>query len=174
MNETKTKKICSLETAKKLRALMFNLICDYMYCTDVRHKGKHIDYETELDLKFEGKESEIEEVPFGQLMSMTNFNVENGPNACSAPFLNDAVDWLRDHYNVVIYNEPFYIDMSQSTLYTPRVMFLTGGMFHQKYEDMNYMNEIDGEDYWEVLDKAVSKACDMISEQKSRKKNKQN
>ena len=156
---------CSLEVSKRLRELGYDEITEDLYCTDFRHNGRHISFEEELDLRAEGKESEIETVPFGDLIHLMNKNSDNDEDTCSAPAIYDAIDWLRETFSVVIYNEPFYASMEQRTLYTPRIMSLNIRLF-QKYVDTNSLNGIAEYDYWGALDKALLKATDVLIEKK--------
>lgn len=155
--------VCSLGTALKLKKFGYNKFCNLLYCTDFTYNGKSISYEEELDLKFAGKGSEIKEVLFGRIIGMSNFNKENDENSCSAPYIYDVIDWLRENYAIVIHNEPFYMTTEQVTLYTPKIEVLNLVWF-QKYEDANYMRDIYGENYFGVLDMAIAKAIDIINE----------
>lgn len=87
----------SFETAKLLKEKGFKEWCSHCYCTDVRHNGESISFDEELDLKDEGRESEIEYIDGGCL---DNFGCSNedyvDENVYAAPTLALAMKWLRN------------------------------------------------------------------------------
>ena len=61
-----TEDYVTFETAKLLKENGFNVMCDSMYIPDIRHNGKSISFDEELDLKDEGRGDEIEVVEGGE------------------------------------------------------------------------------------------------------------
>lgn len=115
--------ICSLNTSKALKAIGFNAIVGQVYTTDFRHKGKHISFEEELDLKAEGKENEIEKVPFGDLVFINNRNSDHDEWTCSAPLIYEATTWLKDQRNIIISVEPKFDIASNTTIYLEKAYY---------------------------------------------------
>lgn len=123
LNNMKTDVICSLNTSKGLKAIEFNKVVGQAYTTDFRHKGKHISFEKELDLKAEGKENEIEEVPFGNLVFINNRNSDHDEWTCSAPLIYEATTWLKEQRNIIISVEPKFDIASSTTIYLGKAYY---------------------------------------------------
>lgn len=123
LNNMKTDIICSLNTSKGLKAIGFNKIVGQAYTTDFRHNGKHISFEQELDLKDEGKENEIEKVPFGDIVFINNRNSDHDEWTCSAPLIYEAATWLKDQKNIIISVEPTFDIASSTTIYLGKVYY---------------------------------------------------
>ena len=150
--------ICSLKTSQALKRIGFDKIVGQLYCTDIRHNGKSIDFETELDLKAEGRESEIEEVPFGKLLFMTNTNNELGDHECSAPLMYEAVYMFKMKYNMYFSLEPIYSKKTGKTSFYVGVYY-----FNQEYQNFDKLlivHEFDT--YEDAYDNAILKAAEYI------------
>lgn len=155
------KTICSLTTSKLLKELYFEEVTNKMYCTDVQHKGKSISYEEELDLKFEGKSKEIEYVKYGKVLTMNNKNGEY-KEACSAPTILEAVDWIRRTFDIHITVVP---EWRNKPIYGANVYY-----FEPKQNDYaklltpQYFNQ-----YEDCMEYAIKKALEYVKSLKTQK-----
>ena len=108
----------SFETAKLLKEKGFKEWCSHCYCTDVRHNGESISFDEELDLKDEGRESEIEYIDGGCL---DNFGCSNedyvDENVYAAPTLALAMKWLREVHNILLIPDYDYECTNKSWCY---------------------------------------------------------
>ena len=156
--------ICSLKTSQALKRIGFDKIVGQLYCTDIRHNGKSIDFETELDLKFAGKESEIEEVPFGKLLFMSNTNIELGDHECSAPLMYEAVYMFKMKYNMYFFVEPIYSKETKKTRFHVGVYYFNEQ--YQNFDKLLIVNDFDT--YEEAYDNAILKAVEYIESQRSK------
>ena len=93
----------SFGTAKLLKENGFNVMCDSMYIPDIRHNGKSISFDEELDLKDEGRGDEIEVVDGGQIWDSWNINSDNDENAYSRPSVLLAWKWFLVEHKVEIH-----------------------------------------------------------------------
>ena len=104
-----TEDYVSFETAKLLKENGFNVMCDSEYIPDIRHNGRSISFDRELDLKDEGRGDEIEVVDGGQIWDSWNINSKNSENEYSRPTIQLAWKWFLVEHNVEI--RPFLTSM---------------------------------------------------------------
>jgi hypothetical protein len=93
----------SFETAKLLKENGFNVMCDSEYIPDIRHNGRSISFDRELDLKDEGRGDEIEVVEGGQIWDTWNTNSNNSENEYSRPSILLAWKWFLVEHKVEIH-----------------------------------------------------------------------
>lgn len=156
----KKEKICSLATAQVLKAIGYNKLAQFVYATDFRYKGKHISFEEELDLKAEGKGNQIEQIPFGDIVCINNFNKENSDDSCSAPTIDEAAEWLRDNWKIYISVEPEYSKYYKKTIY-----WAIGWYFDDKDECYRKLLLIFKQDSYEkAMDYAIRQAAEYIQQ----------
>lgn len=93
----------TFETAKLLKENGFNAICNSEYVPDIRHNGKRISFDEELDLKDEGRGDEIEAVDGGQIWDTWNRNSDNTENVYSRPTIQLAWKWFLCEHEVEIH-----------------------------------------------------------------------
>lgn len=93
----------SFETAKLLKENGFNAMCNSMYIPDIRHHGKSISFDEELDLKNDGRGDEIEVVDGGQIWDSWNINSNNAENIYSRPSVLLAWKWFLCEHNIEIH-----------------------------------------------------------------------
>ena len=98
-----TEDYVSFETAKLLKENGFNVMCDSMYIPDIRHNGKSISFDEELDLKDEGRGDEIEVVDGGEVWDHWNSNSDNGETEYSRPSVLLAWKWFLCEHNIEIH-----------------------------------------------------------------------
>ena len=102
---TEENEILDYETCKLLKEVGFDEPCDMGYITAVRHNGKDLSYDDELDLKSDGRENEIEYIEGGNLVQFYN---KNSIESCcesgivSAPDIYTAMRWYRRERDVNI------------------------------------------------------------------------
>ena len=89
---------CSYKTSMMLKWLGFNEDCQSMYETAIRHNGKDLSFDDELDLKSAGKGKEIEYEKGGWTNNHYNTNRSDWMprDCCSRPTLALAMKWLRE------------------------------------------------------------------------------
>lgn len=91
----------SIETAKLLKEVGFNEMCDCCYGLSVRHNGREIDEDEEYELKSEGLADEIEYVDGAHLYHMWCRN--NDYNSIySCPTQEDALEWVRENLKIYV------------------------------------------------------------------------
>ena len=110
MEEEKKLKLCSYPISMQLKKLGFNEPCDYLYTTAIRHNGEDLDSDEQYELEAEGRKDEIEYVPGGWLDEHYNRNDFDyfSDETCSAPLLNDVVDWLEKEHGLIINATPSF------------------------------------------------------------------
>lgn len=88
----------SYKVGMMLKKLGFNEGCSSYYETAVRHNGKDLSFDEELDLKNEGRASEIERIKGGWVSESYNTNSCGwmDKDCCSRPTLALAMRWLRE------------------------------------------------------------------------------
>ena len=150
--------ICSLKASKLLKKIGFKKIVKFAYCTDYRYKGKHISFEEELDLKDEGRENEIEKIPFGDLINLSNSNAENGDSTISAPMHYEVDEWFRDKFNIYITIAPEYLDKTNETIFWTTVFWFDSQ--NKKYEKIYCY--FGTKSYDKAYDNAIIKTCEFI------------
>lgn len=95
---------CNYKISMMLKQLGFNEGCQSMYETAIRHNGKDLSFDDELDLKSAGKGKEIEYEKGGWTNNHYNTNRSDWmpKDCCSRPTLADAAKWLREkkHYHI--------------------------------------------------------------------------
>lgn len=97
----KYKFLVSSEVAIMLKDMGFNDICGFFYSTATKHNGNYIDFDEECELKAEGRENEIERVPFGKISQFTCINKTlDTEYAVACPDIYQVMDWFRTKYNV--------------------------------------------------------------------------
>lgn len=92
----------SYEVGILLKEKGFNEWCRLFYTTAIRHNGKDLSFDEELDLKDEGRENEIERTPGGWINEHNNRNQEEwlGSECCSCPSHSLVVRWLREKHHI--------------------------------------------------------------------------
>lgn len=97
--------ILEFETCKLLKEIGFNDLCEYLHTTAVRHDGKDLSYDEEMELRSEGFDSEIEYIEGGKLLKFCNHNYStpmSDTGSVSAPDIYEAMRWLRKKHNINI------------------------------------------------------------------------
>lgn len=99
--------ICDYELSLKLKKVGYNEWCRQYWCTAIRHNGKDLDEDEEYELKAEGKDKEIEYKPGGWVHEHWNRNNDDifGDDVCSAPLINDVIDWLETEKGILVVPE---------------------------------------------------------------------
>ena len=99
--------ICDYKLSLKLKKVGYNEWCRQYWCTAVRHNGKDIDEDEEYELRSEGKDKEIEYIPGGWVHEHWNRNNDDifGDDVCSAPLINDVIDWLETEKGILVVPE---------------------------------------------------------------------
>lgn len=98
-----TEDYVTFETAKLLKENGFNVWCSSMYIPDIRHNGRSISFDEELDLKDEGRGDEIEAVDGGQIWETWNSNGDNSENEYSRPTILLAWKWFLCEHDIEIH-----------------------------------------------------------------------
>lgn len=98
-----TEDYVTFETAKLLKENGFDVMCSSEYYTSVRHNGREISYDEELDLKGEGRGDEIEYVEGGAIWDSWNCNHDNSEGEYSRPSVLLAWKWFLVEHNVEIH-----------------------------------------------------------------------
>lgn len=97
-----------------LKAHGYDENCKDCYTTAIRHNGKDLSFDEEMDLKDEGLGDEIEYVPGGWVERCYNRNSEffsDCEDACSAPYIQDVLDWMmKNGFYVAV---DFYCDYDE-------------------------------------------------------------
>jgi hypothetical protein len=91
------------ETCKLLKEVGFDESCEYLYGTAVRYNGEDISFDDELDLKSEGRGSEIEYIEGGNISKVYNrnsFGIMMECKCVSAPDIYTVTRWLRKKKDV--------------------------------------------------------------------------
>ena len=108
------RKHCNYETSMMLKAHGYDELCEMCYSTAIRHNGEDLSFDDEMDLKEEGRGDEIEYVPGGWVERCYNKNSElfaDNENDCSAPYIQDVLDWLmKQGFYVAV---DFYCDYDE-------------------------------------------------------------
>ena len=94
----------SFDTAKLLKENGFNVMCGSMYIPDIRHHGKSISFDEELDLRDEGRDDEIEVVEGGGVLGHWNINSNNGETEYSRPSVLLAWKWFLVEHKIEIHS----------------------------------------------------------------------
>lgn len=97
--------ILDFETCKLLKEVGFNDLCEYLHTTAVRHDGKDLSYDEEMELRDEGFDNEIEYIKGGKLLKFCNHNYStpmSDTGSVSAPDIYEAMRWLRKKHNINI------------------------------------------------------------------------
>ena len=98
-----TEDYVSFETAKLLKENGFDVACGSMYIPDIRHNGKSISFDEELDLKDEGRGNEIDIIDGGDIWDSWNFNSDNAENVYSRPSILLVWKWFLCEHNIEIH-----------------------------------------------------------------------
>ena len=106
MNEKNN--VLPYETSMKLKKLGYNEFCECMYETARRHFGADLGFDEEYELKAEGHGDEIEYIPGGWLNMYHNRNDCEWlyKDNCSAPYIEDVVNWLEEKHGISVYVKP--------------------------------------------------------------------
>jgi len=156
--------ICDYKLSLKLKGVGYNEWCRQYWCTAIRHDGKDLYEDEEYELKSEGKDKEIEYIPGGWVHEHWNRNNDDifGDDVCSAPLINDVIDWLEKHKNIFIVPELTYGIESH-------------GVFYYKWKTIVYrFTETEGMQWhtvtgqhsnkYEALSEAIEYALDNLIE----------
>jgi hypothetical protein len=97
---------CSYPVCMALKKDGYDRLGCSIYTNAVRYNGKDIDYETELDLKFEGKAKLIKRIP-GESIAFFNLNnslldLYGAKKDCVRVSQACAMEWLRQKHQVHI------------------------------------------------------------------------
>lgn len=95
---------CTYPVCMALKKDGYDRWCDSSYTAAFRYNGEDIDFETELDLKAEGKDKLIKRFP-GEAVLVTNSNNMYKwmpAKDCARVSLADAMAWLREKHMVHI------------------------------------------------------------------------
>lgn len=152
------KTVCSLEVSKLLKEIGFKKVVSHIYCESIKHNGKDISFDEELDLKDEGRENEIERIPFGSLKILPNSNIDNYYNAVSAPMHYEADEWLRTNYNIFISIIPDYLVKTEKTVF--HVIIYNFDEHNKEYKATLF--SLQEESFDDAYDKAILKSCQLI------------
>lgn len=94
------------EVGMALKRVGFNEWCRLCYTTAIRHNGKDLSFDEELDLKSEGRANEIEYTPGGWCEQHNNRNSEDfissNQDCCSCPSQQVALRFLREVLNIFV------------------------------------------------------------------------
>lgn len=142
--------ICDYELSLKLKKVGYNEWCRQYWCTSVRHNGEELGCDEEYELKAEGKGDEIEYIPGGKVQSHWNKNVDDdggtyNEDTCSAPLINDVIDWLEEKKGIFVVPELVYGIESH-------------GVFYYKWKTIVYrFTEAEGMQWHTVTDQHSNK-----------------
>lgn len=144
--------ICDYELSLKLKKVGYNEWCRQYWCTAVRHNGKDLDEDEEYELKAEGKVNEIEYIPGGWVHEHWNRNNDDifGDDVCSAPLINDVIDWLEVEKGIFVVPELVYGDECP-------------GIFPYKWRANIYTYTKDSGVMWNYVTMRFSKKADALS-----------
>lgn len=89
---------CNYKTSMLLKRLGYNEWCRTFYQEAVRHNGKDLSFDEELDLRNQGRSNEIKRIRGGWINESNNKNTDDwlGKHCCSRPTLSQATRWLRE------------------------------------------------------------------------------
>lgn len=94
-----------------LKGVGFNEWCRLCYTTAVRHKGKDLSFDEELDLKNAGRGKEIKYIPGGWCETLNNRNqmdfVDGNRDCCSCPTIQVAIAWLEQEHHIYVMVAPY-------------------------------------------------------------------
>lgn len=147
--------ICDYELSLKLKKAGYNEWCRQYWCTSVRHNGEELGCDEEYELKAEGKGDEIEYIPGGKVQSHWNKNVDDdggtyNEDTCSAPLINDVIDWLEAEKGIFVVPELVYGDDCP-------------GIFPYKWRANIYTYTKDSGVMWNYVTMRFSKKADALS-----------
>lgn len=99
------------EVGMALKEMGFNEWCRLCYTTAIRHNGKDLSFDEELDLKGAGRAGEIEYIPGGNCEQLSNRNkldfVEGNTDCCSCPTIQMAIAWLEQKHHIYVMVAPY-------------------------------------------------------------------
>jgi len=94
---------CGLEASQLLRDAGFTWICDSLYGTDFRYKGRQIDEDEEYELKAAGKGHLIEKVLGGCVYCFNHHNdPKKDPYSWTRPSLSIAQRFILEKFQMHI------------------------------------------------------------------------
>ena len=99
--------ICDYKLSLKLKKAGYKEWCRQGWGLDIRHNGQHLGSDEEYELKAEGKGDEIEYIPGGAIFEgWCNNSAEWwDEDTCSAPLINDVIDWLETEKGILVVPE---------------------------------------------------------------------
>lgn len=102
------KKILPYNLSMRLKKLGYNEGCHLLYTTAHRYHGEDLGLDEEYELRSEGKGDEIEYFPGEWIVDMWNKNDLDyiSDDDCSAPIINDVIDWLESEHRVLVVVRP--------------------------------------------------------------------
>ena len=99
------------EVGMALKGVGFNEWCRLCYVTAIRHKGKDLSFDEELDLEGAGRAGEIEHTPGGWCEQLNNRNQDDFSKAnkdcCSCPTIQMAIAWLEQNHHIYVMPAPY-------------------------------------------------------------------
>lgn len=103
-----TEGYCSYKVSMLLKQLGFNEGCGSLYETAIRHNGKDLSFDDELDLKGAGRAKEIKYTKGGWISDHYNTNTSGWmhKDCCSRPTHAHATRWLRDTHEFHVLPSP--------------------------------------------------------------------
>lgn len=154
----------SLDVAKRLKELGFNDMCDSLYGTAVMHKGVHISFDEECDLKDEGRADEIEYVDGGEIIDMYNQNNEEDGSYCySRPTINHTLNWLRNREGLHVNAVPEYVAEEECVLWK----FIIYSIEENKVANLG-SDEINYPNYFFAMNEGLLMALDILKQRKEK------
>ena len=97
----------NLETAKILKQLGFNMICDTYWTMYPFYEGEPIDCDEQYELVAEGKENEITYEPYCETRVNSNNAMWKNKDAWACPKIEDVIAWLYHTFDIYVNSTPY-------------------------------------------------------------------
>lgn len=157
-------KILPYDLSSRLKDLDYNEYSDWMYETSRLHNGEELGSDEEFELRCEGKPYTIEYVPGGLLTHNTIRNDYDwlAPEACSAPFIHDVVDWFEEKGIVIVANPSVGLDDNLAPMFTwNAIIYFIGDRYTTPKPDF-HMETFTNR--YEALKYGIREALDILEE----------
>jgi len=134
-----------LDTAKILKKLGFNMICDACWSMYPHFKGEPLGNDEEYELRSEGRDNEITYEPYCECGINTNNAMWKNEDIWACPKIDTVVDWLYHTFDIYVNTKPYMSSVIQwvgeiyniSSVGTISVFKKYG--YNDRYEALNYI-----------------------------------
>ena len=149
-----------LDTAKILKKLGFNMICDACWSMYPHFNGEPLGSDEQYELEAEGRANEITYEPYCQTGFNSNNAMWKNQDIWSCPKIEDVIGWLYHTYDIYVNATPYithgiqWIGEIHNILSSDSISVFKKYGYNFRYEALNYIIYIACEQLLELKNKS--------------------